>query len=54
MMHEHKKSDSVIVAMKPANKAEQPTAVSEAVAQREGVRRGRAILVYLFPSQGLK
>ena len=30
MMHGHEKSDSVIVAEKPANKAEQPTAEQSA------------------------
>jgi hypothetical protein len=36
MMHGHEKSDSVIVAAKPANKAEQPAA--EPVEPRTGTR----------------
>ena len=36
MMHGHEKSDPVIVAMKPANKAEQPTAEASAGSERSG------------------
>ena len=45
MMHGHEKSDPVIVAMKPANKAEQPTveasagaSAAEPVEQRAGTK----------------